>query len=64
MITCHTFRRTINDLRRAMDCSNEDRKNLLCHRVNDVNIKSDTSSDYKRLRDLYEKWNPYEKVQF
>ena len=47
-----------------MDCSNEDRKNLLCHRVNDVNIKSDTSSDYKRLRDLYEKWNPYEKVQF
>lgn len=58
-ITCHTFRRTINDLRKDMGCSNEDRKILLGHAVSDVNVKSYTNSDYKKLRNLYDKWNPY-----
>ena len=58
-ITCHTLRRTINDLRKDMDCSNEDRKILLGHAVTDVNVKSYTNSDYKKLRGLYDKWDPY-----
>lgn len=58
-ITCHTFRRTINDLRKDMGCSNEDRKRLLGHAVSDVNVKSYTNSDYKKLRELYDTWNPY-----
>lgn len=58
-ITCHTFRRTINDLRKDMGCSNEDRKILLGHAVSDVNVKSYTNSDYKKLRKLYDTWNPY-----
>lgn len=59
-ITCHTFRRTVNDLRKDMGCPNEDRKILLGHKVNDVNIESYTSSDFKKLRTLFDKWNPYQ----
>jgi len=57
-ITCHTFRRTINDLRKDMECPNEDRKILLGHKT-DVNVESYTSSDIKKLRNLTNKWNPY-----
>ena len=58
-ITCHTFRRTINDLRKDMECPNEDRKILLGHKTLDVNVESYTSSDFKKLRNLANKWNPY-----
>ena len=46
-ITCHTFRRTINDLRKDMGCPLEDRKILLGHKVRDVNVRSYTNSDYR-----------------
>lgn len=37
-ISCHTFRRTLNTLRKRMGCPKEDRKILLCHKVSDVNF--------------------------
>lgn len=61
-ITCHTFRRTLNDFRKDMGCPNEDRKILLGHKINDVNIESYTSSDFKKLRILFDKWNPYQNL--
>lgn len=62
-ITCHTFRRTINDFRKEMGCSNEDRKILLGHKTNDVNVEGYTRSDFIRLRELYDKWNPYKRMK-
>ncbi|MFW9879768.1 MAG: tyrosine-type recombinase/integrase [Candidatus Thorarchaeota archaeon] len=62
-ITCHTFRRTINDFRKDMGCPNEDRKILLGHKIRDVNVRSYTNSDYKRLRILFDKWNPYKDLK-
>jgi integrase len=62
-ITCHTFRRTLNDLRKEMGCSNEDRRLLLGHAVNDVNVESYTNSDYKKLRELHDQWNPYKDLK-
>ena len=61
-ITCHTFRRTINDLRKDMGCSLEDRKRLLGHKLRDVNVKSYTSSDFRTLRAIYDKWDPYKDI--
>jgi len=58
-ITCHTFRRTLNDFRKEMGCPLEDRKELLGHKLRDVNVSSYTNSDSKRLRELHDKWNPY-----
>lgn len=62
-ITCHTFRRTINDLRKDIGCPLEDRKILLGHKVRDVNVRSYTNSNYKKLRKLYTEWNPYKYIQ-
>lgn len=62
-ITCHTFRRTINDLRKEMGCPNEDRKILLGHK-GDLNVESYTNADIKRIRRLADKWNPYKTLQF
>ena len=61
-ITCHTFRRTINTFRKKIGCSNEDRKILLNHKVNDVNIASYLIYDHKEYLSLYDKFNPYENL--
>lgn len=63
-ITCHTFRRTINTYRKRMDCSLEDRKQLLGHKLKDVNVESYTFLDIQEHRNLYDKFNPYEKANF
>ena len=58
-VSCHTFRRTINTLRKKMGCPNEDRRILLCHKVNDINYQCYVRlnlEDYLALRD---KWDPY-----
>lgn len=62
-ITCHTFRRTINTFRKLMDCPNEDRKILLNHKVQDVNVESYVKMDYKQYIELYDKWYPYQNIQ-
>jgi len=62
-ITCHTFRRTINTLRKQMGCPNEDRKILLNHKVNDVNIQSYTILEYENFIQLYDTWNPYKELK-
>ena len=61
-ITCHTFRRTINTFRKKIGCSNEDRKILLNHKVNDVNIESYLIYDHEEYLSLYDKFNPYENL--
>ena len=63
-ITCHTFRRTINDFRKEMGCPLEDRKELVGHKIRDVNVSSYTNSDYKRLQKLFDTWNPYQDLNF
>ena len=61
-ITCHTFRRTINTFRKKIGCSNEDRKILLNHKVNDVNIESYLIYDHEEYLELFDKYNPYENL--
>jgi len=64
-ITCHTFRRTINTLRKKLkNCPNEDAKILLGHKVQDVNIESYTILDIEDQRNLYDKYNPYDNANF
>ena len=59
-ITCHTFRRTLNTLRKKkLDCSLEDRKILLGHKTNDVNTDSYTIFDFQEKLALYDKYYPY-----
>lgn len=58
-ITCHTFRRSLNDFRKEMDCSLEDRELLLGHKTRNVNISGYTKQDIIRHRKLYDTWNPY-----
>ena len=58
VITTHTFRRTLNTLRKTMGCSNEDRRILLNHSVNDVNLQSYTILEYENFIKIYDKWNP------
>jgi len=63
-ITCHSFRRTINTLRKKIGCPNEDRKILLNHKVsNDVNVSSYTVLEYDNFINLYDKWNPYQNLK-
>jgi len=61
-ITCHTFRRSLNDFRKEMDCSLEDREQLLGHKTRNVNIAGYTKNDIIRHRKLYDKWNPYKEL--
>ena len=64
-ITCHTFRRTINTLRKRLkECPNEDAKILLGHKVQDVNIEYYTIFDIEDKRNLYDKYSPYENANF
>jgi len=58
-ITCHSFRRTINTLRKKMGCPNEDRKILLNHKTQDVNLNSYVKLRYNDFIKLYDRWNPY-----
>lgn len=61
-VSPHTFRRTINTLRKKMGCIPEDRKILLNHSVPDVNYRSYTKLKYKDFIELYDKWNPYKTI--
>lgn len=61
-ITCHTFRRTLNTLRKKMGCSNENRKILLNHKTLDVNYDSYTILEYDTFIHLYDTWNPYKEL--
>ena len=63
-ITCHTFRRSLNTYRKKMGCSNEDRKILLNHKVNDVNIENYLIYDLEDYLALFDKWNPYSELSF
>ncbi|MGV9142073.1 MAG: tyrosine-type recombinase/integrase [Promethearchaeota archaeon] len=64
-VTCHTFRKTINTLRKTkLDCPGEDRKILLCHSVQDVNLENYTKLDYENYIDLYDRYNPYKRSKF
>ena len=63
-ITCHTFRRSLNDFRKEMNCSLEDRELLLGHKTRNVNISGYTKQDIIRHRKLYDKWNPYKDSNF
>ncbi|MHA1195757.1 MAG: tyrosine-type recombinase/integrase [Promethearchaeota archaeon] len=62
-ITCHTFRRSLNTFRKLMGCPNEDRKILLNHRVQDVNINSYVKLNYEQYIKLFDKWYPYRDIQ-
>ena len=46
-----------------MNCSNDIAKQLLGHKVQDVNIESYTIYDLKDLRDLFDQYNPYKKLK-
>lgn len=59
-ITCHTFRRTLNTLRKTkLNCPVEDRKNLIGHKTSDTNIADYTILDYQEKLALYDKYYPY-----
>ena len=61
-ISAHTFRRTLNTLRKKMGCPNEDRRILLCHKVTDVNFQCYVKLNYEDYINLYDKWNPYKNL--
>lgn len=61
-ISCHTFRRTLNTLRKRIGCPKEDRKILLCHKVSDVNFSCYVKLNYFDYIQLYDKWNPYKNI--
>jgi len=63
-IVPHTFRKTINTLRKnKMGCSNEDAKILLNHKTGDVNIDSYTITNYQEFISKYDKYNPYKNLK-
>jgi len=61
-ISCHTFRRTLNTLRKRMGCPKEDRKILLCHKISDVNFNCYVKLNYYDYIQLHDKWNPYKNI--
>jgi integrase len=61
-VSCHTFRRTLNTMRKRMGCQSEDRKILLCHKVNDVNFSCYVKLNYGDHIQLFDKWNPYKSI--
>jgi len=58
-ITCHTFRRSLNNFRDRMGCDLMNRKILLNHKINDVNYQSYTRKDYDKFIKLYDKYYPF-----
>jgi len=61
-ISSHTFRKTINTLRKKMGCPRKDRKVLLWHKVSDVNYQCYVKLNYDDYIQLYDKWNPYKNI--
>ncbi|MFX1281926.1 MAG: tyrosine-type recombinase/integrase [Promethearchaeota archaeon] len=61
-ITCHTFRKTLNTLRKKMGCPKEDRKILLCHKSRDVNFQCYVIYNYDDFIQLFDRWNPFKSV--
>ena len=61
-ITCHTFRKSLNTFRKVMGCLLEDRKILLNHKSNDVNIESYVKLNYEQFITLYDRWDPYKNL--
>lgn len=61
-ITCHTFRKTLNTLRKNMGCPNEDRKILINHKTRDINVESYVKLKYVEFIELYDKWYPYSTI--
>ena len=45
-----------------MGCPTEDRKILLNHKTNDVNLESYIVLDYIQFIELYDKWDPYKEL--
>ena len=62
-ISPHTFRRTINTLRKKMECPKEDRHILLNHKGGDVNLDNYVVLNTEEYVELYDKWNPYKKFR-
>lgn len=72
-VSPHTFRRTLNTLRKRMGCSNEEAKILLNHKLNkndqvilntgDVNIDSYTLYKREEFLELFDKFNPYKNLK-
>jgi len=62
-ITCKTFRSTLNTLRYEMGCPNEERKILLNHKVQDININHYLKLNYKQYLNLFDRWYPYQEIQ-
>ena len=58
-ITCHTFRRSLNDFRKKIGCPLEDRELLIGHKTSNVNINGYTKTDIINQREAYDTWNPY-----
>ena len=63
-ITIQSFRATINNLRKEMNCPLEDRKLLLGHALNDVNVQFYTDLNIKNHRAIADRWNPYKDMDF
>lgn len=63
-ITCHTFRWTINTYRKLMGCSGEDRKILLNHHVQGVNVQNYLILDYATYISMYDQYNPYTELKY
>jgi len=47
-----------------MGCPSEDRKILLNHKVQDVNMESYVKLNYNQYIELYDKWYPYSELVF
>jgi len=62
-ITTKTFRKSLNEFRKEMGCSLENRKLLLGHKILDVNVENYTKSDLETLKKLYNEFNPYKDLE-
>lgn len=58
-ITCHTFRKSLNNFREEMGCGYEKRCILINHAIDGVNFSSYVKKDYDKFIGYYDKWNPY-----
>lgn len=61
-ISCHSFRRTLNTLRKLMGCPEEDRRILINHKVASVNINSYVKLNYNEYIELFDRWNPFRDI--
>ncbi len=61
-ISSHTFRKTLNTLRKKAGCSSENRRILLNQAVSDVNYACYVKLNYEDYIRLFDEWNPYKSV--